>query len=79
VRGVLQAFVPALPARDGSLVFSAEIPEEAFGGDPAELALFVAGGTPAAPVLHPAEVRVGSVDLRGVGADFAPPARGAVK
>jgi len=78
-RGVLQAFAPALPGRDGSLVFSAEIPEEAFGGDPAELALFVVGGTPEAPVLHPVELRIGSVDLRGVGQAFAPPARGAAR
>ena len=79
VGDVLQAFVPALPGRDGSLVFAAQIPEHVFRGDPSELALLVAGGSPQAPVLHPGAIELGAVDLRGVGVDFTPPARGAVR
>jgi len=35
------------------------------------------GGSPQAPLLHPAALELGAVDLRGV--DFAPPERGAVR
>jgi hypothetical protein len=77
--GVLQALVPALPERDGRLVFAAQVPEDAFDGDPEHLAVYLVTGSPQAPVLHATALALGRVDLRRVGTDFEPPPRGAVR
>ncbi len=77
--GIVRAVVPALPGRDGALVFAAQIPEDAFDGDLARLGLFLVGGAAGAPALRAAAVAPGRVRLGGVGADFEPPPRGAVR
>jgi hypothetical protein len=78
-RGVVRAVAPALPAPDGALVFAAQIPEDAFDGDLAGLALFLVRGEPQAPSLHPAELSAARVELERLGVDFEPPPRGAVR
>jgi hypothetical protein len=78
-RGVLQALVPALPGPEGALVFAAQIPEDAFDGDVAQLGLFLVTGELGAPLLHPAEVAPGEVGIAAAGTGFEPPPRGAVR